>query len=195
MTIRIGDVDVDVTPGFDPRSVFAWTRASVSDGGVLKPHPCGYYPHEVPTNPLDGGCAVAYGEAEELGAFKIDFLTNHVYSHFSNREEIDELLRTEPNWDLLLVLENQPKIFHLSKHGDLIDRIKPRSVEEVADIMALIRPGKRGLLALYEKDRGAARRLLYAQREDDAYAFKKSHSFAYALVVVLQLHLIELELL
>lgn len=82
------------------------------------------------------------------------------------------------------------KLFQLAKHGELLQKVKPRSVQELADCMALIRPGKKALLGLYVKEREACRRTLYA-KDDQGYSFKKSHALAYALVVVLQLHLIE----
>jgi DNA polymerase III alpha subunit len=72
----------------------------------------------------------------------------------------------------------------------MVKSIKPKSVVEVADCMALIRPGKRPLLGLYHKSRDQARRALYA-KDDSGYSFKKSHAMAYAYIVVLQLHLID----
>jgi DNA polymerase III alpha subunit len=114
----------------------------------------------------------------------------HVYKHFKTRSEIEELLRKEPDWSLLLVPSNQEKLFQLKKHGDLLNDLKPRSVMEVADIMALIRPGKKQFIGLYKKEREAARRILYA-RDESGYSFRKSHGVAYSFIIVLQLHLIE----
>ena len=96
----------------------------------------------------------------------------------------------EPDWSLLQVPSTWEKLFQLAKHGDLLQKVKPRSVEELADCMALIRPGKKGLLGLYLKEREACRRGLYA-KGDEGYSFKRSHALAYSLVVVLQLHLIQ----
>ena len=81
------------------------------------------------------------------------------------------------------------KLFQLAKHYDLLQQIKPSSVEEIADVLALIRPGKSTLLGLYLKDKVVARKMLYLSSED--FSFKRSHAISYALVVVLQLHLIE----
>ena len=81
------------------------------------------------------------------------------------------------------------KLFQLSKHGDVLDAVRPRSVEELADVLALIRPGKKQLLKLYLSQREATRRILYA-KDESGYSFKKSHAIAYALVITLQLHLI-----
>jgi len=112
-----------------------------------------------------------------------------VYDHFQSREEIEALLELEPDWGLLQIPSEQVKLFQLSKHGELLSAVKPRSTEELADCLALIRPGKRQLLKLYLVQREATRRILYA-RDESGYSFKKSHAIAYALVIVLQLHLI-----
>ncbi len=185
------DIDIDCHPSFRPADLFrTWVRASVLRDGKLTPHPCGVYPQRMAVDPITGLAAIPYEEAEELGFQKFDFLHLQVYQHFSARSEIEALLRKEPDWNLLLVPSNQTKLFQLSKHGELLDDLRPRSVVEVSDIMALIRPGKRAFVGLYKKDRGAARKLLYA-RDANGYQFKKSHSICYSYIIVLQLHLIE----
>lgn len=131
-----------------------------------------------------------YDAAEELGYFKIDFLHLNVYQHFKTRTEIDELLAKEPDWTLLQVPSNHPKLFQLANHGELLLKLKPASVIEVADVMALIRPAKRQLVPLYQKSKEMARSILW-KADDTGYAFKKSHALGYSYVLILQLHLIE----
>ena len=184
------DVDIDTPPSVDIKAIFPeWTRASLVKDGVLRPHPCGYYPQAIARDPITGLAAIPYEEAERLGYFKIDFLHLSVYEHFKSRAEILELLKVEPDWGLLLIPSQQVKLFQLSKHGDILSVVRPRSVEELADVLALIRPGKKQLLKLYLSHRDATRRTLYA-KDESGYSFKKSHAIAYALVIVLQLHLI-----
>ena len=148
------------------------------------------YPQKIGVDPLTGLAAIPYDQAEDLGYLKVDFLHLSVYQHFKGRAEIEDLLKKEPDWTLLQLPSVQPKIFQLAKHGELLSDLKPKSIAEVADIMALIRPGKRNFIGLYKKERESARRILYA-KDESGYSFKKSHSFAYAYVVHLQLHLIE----
>lgn len=157
----------------------------------LTPHPCGVYFQAVPTDPLTGLSAVPYSEAEDLGCFKIDFLHLHVYDHFSSREEIKELLKHEPDWDLLKIPSVVEQLFQLSKHFDLLQQVKPRSVNDLADCLALIRPQKRFILNYYLQDAVRYQAELYKQDGDGGYGFKKAHAVAYALVIVLQLHLIK----
>lgn len=185
------DVDIDCDPRFKPYKIFpCWPRASILRDGKLTPHPCGVYPQKMAADPVTGLAAIPYEEAEDLGYLKVDFLHLMVYQHFNTRAEIDALVKKDPDWSLLLVPSVQGKLFQLAKHGELLTKLKPKSIMELADIMALIRPGKRQFIGLYEKDRAAARRILYA-KDETGYSFKKSHALAYSYVVVLQLHLIE----
>jgi len=157
----------------------------------LTPHPCGVYFQNVPTDPLTGLSAVPYEEAEDLGCFKVDFLHLHVYDHFSSREEIKEFLKLDPDWDLLKIPSVVEQLFQVSKHYDLIQQIKPRSILEMGDCLALIRPQKRFILQYYLRDPIRYRAELYKQESEGGYGFKKAHAIAYALVIVLQLHLIK----
>jgi DNA polymerase III alpha subunit len=184
------DVDVDVTPSFRPEKHFPnWVKAAVLKDQKLTAHPCGVYPQAIAKDPLSGLAAIPYDDAEELGFLKVDFLHLDFYKNFSTRQEIDDLLKIDPDWTMLQLPSTWPKLFQLSKHGELLAKVKPKSIIELADCMALIRPGKKGLIGLYMKEREACRRALYA-KDESGYSFKKSHACAYALVVILQLHLI-----
>lgn len=185
-----GDIDIDLRTDFDPKRLFPWARASLVKNDELCPHPCGVHPQEIPVDPITGLAAIPYKEAEELGYTKIDFLHLHHLDLIQSREEIDALIELEPDWGLLQIDAIHPKLFQLSKHGDILKKIKPKSIEELADVLALIRPGKKQLVPLYKTQREATRRILYA-KDESGYAFKKAHAVAYALNVVIQLHLIE----
>lgn len=186
-----GDIDIDTAPDFKPSTIFpTWPRAAILKDGKLSAHPCGVYPQRMAVDPVTGLAAIPYDQAEDLGYQKIDFLHLSVYQHFKTRAEIDELLKKEPDWSLLQLPSAQAKIFQLGKHGDLLSDLKPRSIMELADIMALIRPGKKAFIGLYKKDREAARKVLFA-KDETGYYFKKSHAICYSYVVWLQLHLIE----
>lgn len=183
------DIDMDFPTAFKPATVFDWTRASLVKNDYLSPHPCGVYPQNIPLDHLTNLAAIPYVEAEELGYIKVDMLHLQVYDHFETREEITELLKIEPDWGLLQIPTEQKKLFQLSNHGDVLTIIKPKSIEELADVLAIIRPGKKPLAKLYRSNLEATRKALYS-KDDKGYAFKKAHSIAYAMVIVLQLHLI-----
>jgi len=184
------DIDIDLQTSFRPEKLFPkFTRASIVKNDQLMTHPCGVYPQNIPKDFVSGFAAIPYKEAEDAGYLKLDFLHLGVYDHFQSRDEIDALLEIEPDWGLLTIPSEQAKLFQLNRHGDILSTVKPKNIEELADILALIRPGKKQLVKLYMSQREATRRILYA-KDENGYSFKKSHALAYAMVIVLQLHLI-----
>jgi DNA polymerase III alpha subunit len=189
------DIDIDLDPSFDPLVLFPnWVRASVVKNEVLGPHPCGIYPQDIAVDPITKLAAIPYDQAEELGYFKLDFLHLTIYQHFTERTEMLQLLDLEPDWSILLNEAEVEKLFQLSRHAKLLKQLQPTSIEELADALALIRPGKQELLPLYLSNRDVCRGILYL-KDTNGFSFKKSHAIAYAHIIVLQLHLIGIEVL
>lgn len=189
------DIDIDLQTTFDPIDLFVhWTRASMVRNDRLVKHNCGVHPQQIPVDVVTGVAAIPFAEAAEAGYDKIDFLHLNIYDHFETREEILALVDLEPDWSLLLKPEVQEQLFQLSRHGDMLDKVQPKSVQELADVLALIRPGKAGLVDAYMLNKARVRPSLYSQGKD-GYAFKKSHAVAYSLVIVLQLHLFDVGIL
>ncbi len=199
------DVDLDTKTSFDPKSVFPQiVRATVVNNSKkeISPHTCGVYFQPIPKDPISGLAAIPYKEAEDIGYEKIDFLHLTLLDYFESNEEIDFLLEREPDWMLLLDPEVVGKLFHLGtrndegklKHFPMLLKVAPRSVQQLADCLALIRPGKGVLIDKYVKSPETVRELLYKQ-DNGVYAFKRSHAIAYALNIVLQLHLIKLDVI
>lgn len=185
------DVDIDFRTDFDPLEHFPEaTRASRIQDGEIKPHPAGAYFQEIARDKVTGLAAIPFEEAEAEGYFKIDFLHLSFLNEFENKEEIRILLKREPEWSLLQSPSVVGQLFQLHKHYDVVKEVNPRSVIELADCIALIRPAKRYLLPYYLDDRDAVRRALYTKPKDDRPWFKKPHAIAYALTIILQLHLI-----
>ena len=187
------DIDIDFKPSFTPTSIMpqAVPASMVRDDKRLAKHPCGYYLQDIPVDKCTGWSAIPYEEAEVMGYFKIDFLHLSTLDYFESKDEIRALIKHEPDWTLLTVKENVQKLFQISKRFDVVSKIKPTSVQELADVIAIIRPSKHGLLDEYLADRNKTRPKLYRQSGDDKSSFKRSHSIAYAMTIVLQLHLIK----
>jgi DNA polymerase III alpha subunit len=184
------DIDIDFPTTFDPRHLLKQAiPASMLKNGDLVKHQCGYYFQSIPIDPLTNIAAIPYEQAEQLGYFKIDFLHLSLLDGFDSKTEIRTLLAREPDWDLLNNTEHISKLFHLHKHAQLLQRVKPRSVQDLADCLALIRPGKRELVDQYMRNKEKIRPILYT-KADNGYSFKRSHAISYALTIVLQLHLI-----
>lgn len=185
------DIDIDCKTDFNPKKIFEKVvRASILKDGELKPHPCGVYFQNTPEDQLLELSAIPYDQAEKYGYFKIDFLHLGIYDYFETREEIKTLMHIDPDWNMLLDSTVIPKLFHVAKHDSILKQVKPKSVLDIADCLALIRPQKRYLLDLYLRDKTKARTMLYTKELDGGYGFKKAHAISYAYVIILQLHLI-----
>ena len=183
------DVDLDLKPSFNVTEHFKVVLASkVGKDNELEKHPVGAYFQRIPVDNMTGLAAIPFKEAEEVGYLKIDFLSLHLLEFFQNNNQIRVLAETEPNWNLLDDKKVVEKLFHLGKHFKLINRVKPRNIEEVADCLALRLPAKCHLVDSYLINKQNIRKILYLK--EDQFSFKKSHAIAYATTIVLQMHLI-----
>lgn len=184
------DIDIDVDAKFDPQSIFDnLVPASTIEKGELKGHNVGYYFQSVPVDQVSGLCAINYKETEKFGYYKTDFLPVHLLSRFESREEMKELLKKEPKWELMEDPEVVKRLFQVHNKWDFVIKVKPRSLMEVSDLVALIRPKKQRLLDKYLQDPEGCREELYTKRHPTD--FRKAHCIPYAMLVILNLHLVE----
>lgn len=179
------DIDIDVADRNKLLRLIKNTPAMMNNKGRKQRHNTGVYFHEVPSDPFTGLATVDYTEAEQLGFFKIDILNVNIYESIKDPAELDELMSMEPMWELLEHREVVEKLFHIHSHYDIVKRMRPRSVEQLAAVLAVIRPAKRYLLG---KDWDTVFREVWVRPEGDEYFFKKAHSFSYAVAIVVQLN-------
>jgi len=178
------DIDID----FADRTKILDIVKNITATNGDKKHNTGVYCHSIPYNPLTGLSTIDYKEAEERGYFKIDFLNASVYNSIKSEKHITELLAVEPLWDLLEQKDFCDLIFHVNGYHSLIAQLKPRSIEELAMFLALLRPGKKHLVAIViEKGFQAVKNEIWIKTEE-AYYFKKSHAVAYAHAIVVQMN-------
>lgn len=192
--MKTADIDIDFPTSFDVKELFPQSvKAIMVNDNEIKKHPCGAYFQNMPVDDVTGMAAIPYDKAPDYGYSKIDFLHLSILDGFSSKTEIREMLKKEPDWSLMLREDIVEQLFQLKKHYEIISKIRPKSVVEIADIIALIRPEKRNLLKDYLSNREKTRPKLYRQKDDDKSSFKLSHALAYAHVVVLQLHVLNRE--
>lgn len=187
------DIDIDISPSFKPEKLFNIRHAAIVEKNELQKHLVGVYFQNIPLDPITNLAAIPYKEAQDHGYFKFDLLNLSILENFGSKEEIRKLLKKEPDWSLLEDPDVVAKLFHLSKHFDTVYKIKPKSVSELADCLAIIRPNKTKLVDKYCKNKKAVQKELYTKR--DASDLRKSHAIPYALLIVLQLHLIKADIL
>jgi DNA polymerase III alpha subunit len=182
------DIDIDFFDRDIALKLLKHIPASRIDNDEIKKHNTGVYLHQVPTDPLTGLASLDYDDAEKRGYFKVDFLNVGIYKDIKSEEEIVNLLKIEPLWDLLEQKEFCDLIFHVNGYHDLIARLKPRSIEQLAMFLAILRPGKKHLVPTCETKGWDSIKDEIWEKTDDSYSFKKSHAVAYAHAIVVQMN-------
>lgn len=178
------DIDIDFADRNKAIELFKCVTATISSD---KKHNTGVYCTSIPCNPLTNQSTIDYKEAEKRGYFKIDLLNVSVYENVNSRQHLLKLMNTEPIWDLLLEDDFTDKLFHVNGHGSILREMKPQTIEQLASVLAMIRPAKRYLIG---KDWSDVMKEVWLKPEGDEYYFKKAHAIAYAHVVVVQMNLI-----
>jgi DNA polymerase III alpha subunit len=182
------DIDIDFADRKKALAHFKHVAAAIKESdGTFKKHNTGIYCTSVPYNPFTRISTVDYKEAEERGYFKLDFLNVSVYEGVKSKQHLNSLMQTEPLWDLLLEDDFTNQLFHVNGHGAILREMKPTSIEQLAAVLAMIRPAKRHLIG---KDWNTVNSEVWLKPEGDEYYFKKAHAIAYAHVVVVQMNLI-----
>lgn len=181
------DIDIDFSDRAQALSLFSHTVASRLDHGTVKPHNTGVYVTDIPTDARNNLSTIDYKTAESRGYFKIDFLNVGVYAGVRSEAHLIELMDTEPLWQLLLEDDFTNGLFHINGHGAVLRQMKPHSVEQLAAVLAMIRPAKRYLIG---KDWTTVLNEVWVKPEGDEYFFKKAHAVAYAVAIVVQMNLI-----
>ena len=178
------DIDIDFADRTKALNILRHIDARLD---ADKKHNTGVYCTSIPYNPITGISTLDYKTAEDRGYFKIDFLNVSVYEGVKNKEHLTKLLETEPLWELLLEDDFVNNLFHVNGHGSILRQMKPTSIEQLAAILAMIRPAKRYLIG---KDWTTVMSEIWTKPENDDYYFKKSHAHSYAALVVVHMNLL-----
>ena len=181
------DVDIDMANRDDFLKLVNITPASIEKEGKFTKHNTGVYFQNISKFPLEGYSTIDHKQAEEEGWFKVDFLNNHIYKDVIDEQHLNTLVNTEPMWELFEHEEIVEKLFHIGNHWEIVKQHPPKTLDQLAMILAMIRPGKRHLVGKAWKD---IENDVWVKPNDDTYFFKKSHSYSYAMAIVVQLNLL-----
>lgn len=181
------DVDIDFADRDRALEGLPFVSASIERDGSLERHNTGIYLQDIPRDPFTNQANIDYKEAEALGYFKIDCLNASVYEGIRNEEHLIQLM-SEPDWNLLLVSEIVKELFHIGDYYALVKQYAPKSIEQLAMLLAIIRPSKRHLQG---KPWQEIEKTVWDKPTDKSYHFKKSHSLSYAMAIVVQLNLLK----
>lgn len=181
------DIDIDFADRSVALSKLKHIAATIHSNNTIKKHNTGVYVQSIPYNPLTNMSTIDYKSAEERGYFKIDFLNVNVYSGIRNNAHLLQLMEIEPVWELLQQEEFVNLLFHINGHINVLKQMRPTSVEQLAAVLAMIRPAKRYLIG---KEWTTVMNNIWVADTDGGYAFRKSHAVAYAMVIIVQMNLI-----
>lgn len=181
------DIDIDFVDREQALTLFDHVAASRFENEKLVKHNTGVYLHDVPVHAKSNLCSVPYDIAEDKGFFKIDFLNVGIYKGIRDENHLNALMTQEPLWDLLEQDDFVNLLFHVNGHGSILRQMKPKTVEQLAAILAMIRPAKRYLVG---ESWSKILNEVWQKPGNDEYYFKKSHATAYAMAIVVQMNLI-----
>ena len=154
----------------------------------IRKHATGVYVTDIPYDAVNDMCSLDYTEADNRGYIKLDFLNVHVYEHVKDEQHLISLMK-EPNWERLKDRQFVEKLIHLSNHYNSIQKMPEPidSIPRLAMFLAIIRPAKKHLIGFTWNE--VAKTVW--DKGIDGYHFKKSHSVAYAQLVVVHMNLLE----
>ena len=181
------DVDIDFFDRDGVLKLFKHTPASIINDKTHEKHKTGVYFHAVPEHPVTKHASIDYKVAEDRGYFKIDMLNVNIYKHVKSEQELVELMIQEPDWDMLKDKKIVDQLFHLNGHYEIVNTLQPKTITQLAAVLAIIRPAKRYLLKQNWDD---IKDQVWKKPSDGSYFFKKSHAVAYAQAIVVQMNLI-----
>lgn len=189
--LNLPDIDIDVKDRNEVLKLFEgqYIEASMLMDGEFKKHPTGVFFQDVPIDPFSGRCVFPSGKksgdiSDEKGLFKLDVIPNHGYTYVTGYNDLNEILDMPIEWELLEHKEVVTKLQHIGNHSDIVFAYAPKSLEDLACLIAIIRPAKRYLVG---EPWDVVKANIW-KKEGDEYAFKKSHAFGFALMIVVQLN-------
>lgn len=183
------DIDIDFGDRTRALKFLEHTPASINRNGNWVAHNTGVYVTDIPTDPFTGRASIDYEAAEDRGYMKLDFLNVALYTQIKSEEHLQELIAREPEWDRLYDPEFCSKLIHIGNHYDTLIKMPEavNSIPRMAMLLAVIRPAKRHLIGKTWREIAET---VWDKPVDDGYFFKKSHSLAYAHLVVVNMNLL-----
>ncbi len=181
------DVDIDFGNRDDILQHIKHIPAAMRKVNPIRKHATGVHITDIPYDSVNNMANIDYSEAEKRGYFKLDLLNVHVYGQVKSEEHLIELM-DEPDWSMLKDKKIVEQLIHLSNHYQSLQRMPEpvNSIPRLAMFLAVIRPAKKHLIG---KPWATVAQTVW-EKESNDYHFKKSHSVAYANLVVVHMNLL-----
>lgn len=181
------DIDIDIGNRDLILEKIKHIPASMRNVSPIRKHASGIYATDIPYDPISDMSSLDYETAEERGYIKIDLLNVNVYNQVRDESHLLELMK-EPDWNRLNDIKFVEQLIHLGNHYNSLRKMPEpiNSIPRLAMFLAVIRPAKKHLIGLPWAE--IAKTIW--DKEEGTYSFKKSHSLAYAHLVVVHMNLL-----
>jgi len=181
------DIDIDFGNRDDILQHIKYIPAAMRRVHPVRKHATGIYVTEIPYDSDNDIANLDYTVAEERGYVKLDMLNVHVYEKVRDERHLIELM-DEPDWNMLKDRKIVEQLIHLANHYDSLQKMPEpvNSIPRLAMFLAAIRPAKNHLIGSTWKTVSES----VWEKGSDGYQFKKSHSVAYANLVVVHMNLL-----
>jgi hypothetical protein len=188
---QAGDVDIDFADRTQALKFLDHVPAAIIRNNTITRHNTGVYFHAVPIDPLSGLASIHYENAEQQGLYKLDLLNVYVYEKVKDEQHLLALMSQPFDWNLLVHKEFTEQLIHLGNYAELIAELHPQSIQDIAMILALIRPGKRHLIdKCRSQGFNAIKDEIWKDSTDGGYSFHKNHAISYAMLVKVHANLL-----
>jgi hypothetical protein len=179
------DIDIDFADRETVLQLIQHTPARQSNG---RRHNSGIYVTDIPQDPVNNCAAIDYEEAEQRGYFKLDFLNMSVYQLIRDPAHYQQMLDQTPPWQRLWTDRAwASQLVHVGQYTNLLEIMKPDSIQRLAAFISIIRPGKAHLQTRPWAEVFAG---VWDGDTSRGYTFKKAHSISYAMLVALHMNLL-----
>ena len=181
------DVDIDVFNREMVVEKLGCIFARIDRNNSYEKHNTGVYFQNIPRDANTNIASIGYKNAVNYGFFKLDILNVNLYENVKSEEHLLKLMSIEPDWELFLNKDITDQLFQLNGHSNILHKFKPTSIEELAMILAIIRPAK---AYLQQTSWDEIKREVWCKPVDSSYHFKKAHGTAYSLAIIVNLNLL-----
>jgi hypothetical protein len=183
-------IDADIDIDFGNRDALlehlVHIKASIIQKGDLARHVSGVYLQDIPIDPATELASLDYERAQALGYFKLDLLHVSLYERVRDEAHLNRLCTTEPLWCMLQDEAIVKNLFHLRDQFRIVQQLQPETIDDLAVVLAIKLPAKRYLLNCSPEQ---IKKEIWLP-VDGQFVMKKSHAYAYAQVVIVNMNLL-----
>lgn len=180
---KIGDIDIDVGDRNLLLDHIEYIPASIRTDTV-KRHASGIYVTDIPYDPINQCASIDYKDADDLGYQKLDILNVHLYKSIESETHLLELMK-EPDWNNLYDENFVKELIHINNHYHTILKCEAiTNIDHLAMLLALIRPSKKHMIGMKWNE---IEKSIWTV--SGGFAFKMSHAYSYAQLVIVNMNL------